>query len=134
MVFQGDIDLPFDIPAGNYYLLVEYGGSSNQAEFTLANNTAVMGPGFNITRAPRLVISNFSGLSPNYPYHPTDGVYLTYTLGNIGLADLNPSTPFETQVFLLAVANGTPPGSTTGTIINSYPPVSNSLFLPAGER
>ncbi len=130
VVFQGDIDLPFNVPAGNYYLLVEYGGSSSQSEFTLANNTAVVGPGFNITRAPRLVITNFSGLASNYPYHPQDGVYLTFNLGNIGLADVTPSMPFEVQVSLMAVAAGTFPSTNNGTVIKAYTPVNLSVFLP----
>jgi alpha-tubulin suppressor-like RCC1 family protein len=129
VVFQGDIDLPFDIPAGNYYLLIEYGGSSAQPEFTLANATATLGPGYLITRAPRLVLNNFSGLAPNYPYHPQDGVYLTYNLGNIGLADVDPSTPFQVQVSLMAVAAGSTT-FTNGTVVNAYPPVTYSVFLP----
>ena len=130
VVFQGDINLPFNIPTGNYYLLVEYGGGSGQAEFTLANNTVVVGPGFNITRAARLVLTSFSPLASNYPYHPTDGVFIAYTLANIGLADVEPTTTFETQATLLAVPVGSDFSTVTGTPIKVFDPVSFNVFLP----
>ena len=92
----------------------------------------MVGPGFNVTRAARIVISSFSGLASNYPYHPEDPVFIQYTIGNTGLADVTPSEPFNVQVNLRAVSAGAT-DFTSSTLVKSFTPVSNSLFLPAAS-
>ena len=190
VVFDGQINLPFDIPSGNYYLLVRYGGASNQStqtsgtllvgqtyqisnyvagddftnvggsntvgatfvatgttptawangstlvragaqtEFTLANNTQVLGPGYVIQRAPDLRIGDiFQVLSPGYPYHPEDSVFIKYVITNTGLGTVLPTQPFQVQVDLMAVAAGVT-DLTTATLVKSFTPVTYSLFLP----
>mgnify|MGYP003345371468 CR=1 FL=1 len=58
----------FDIPSGDYYLLVRYAGSAGQAEFTYANNTQTLGPGYVIKRAPDRVVAGVDvGLAIKHP-------------------------------------------------------------------
>ncbi len=133
-VFDGEINLPFDIPSGDYFLLIRYAGqadtaSAANAEFTLANNTRVLGPGYVIQRAPDLIIQNFQGLSANNPYHPEDPVFVQYTIANTGLGTVLPSQPFKVQLALMAIAT-TATDLTQGTVIKTYTPVAHSLFLP----
>ncbi len=190
VVFDGEINLPFDLPADNYYLLIAFNGAAqstqttgplitgqsyqimnyvagdnfanvgaaanatgtvfvatgttptvwthastlmlvaNQTEFTLANNTFKSPtPGYTIVRAPNLVVTNFQGLSPNYPYHPEDSVYVKYTIGNTGLGSVLPTQPFQVKVDLMALgAGGTDPS--LGVVVKSYAPITESVFLP----
>ena len=190
VVFDGEINLPFDIPADNYYLLIAFNGSAqstqtagplitgqgyqimnyvagddftnvgaaanatgtvfvatgttpavwthastlmlvaNQTEFTLANNTFKSPtPGYTIVRAPNLVVTNFQSLSPNYPYHPEDPVYVTYTIGNTGLGSVLPTQPFQVRVDLLALGVGATDPS-LATLVKSFAPITESVFLP----
>ena len=128
-VFDGEINLPFDIPGGDYFLLVRYAGSAGQTEFTYANNTQILGPGYVIQRAPDLVINSFSGLASNNPYHPEDSVFVRYTIGNTSLGTVLTTQPFKVTIELMALGtSGT--DLTTGTVIKSYNPATYSLFLP----
>ncbi|MEI6862003.1 MAG: hypothetical protein WCL04_07100 [Verrucomicrobiota bacterium] len=128
-VFDGEINLPFDIPSGNYFLLLRLAGATGQTEFTLANNTRVLGPGYIIQRAPDLVITNFQSLSANQPYHPEDSVFVNYTIANTGLGTVQPSQPFKVQVALMGIATSAT-DLTQGIVVKTYPPVTHSLFLP----
>ena len=128
-VFDGEINLPFDIPSGDYFLLLRLAGATGQTEFTLANNTQVLGPGYVIQRAPDLVITNFQGLSPNNPHHPEDSMFVDYTITNTGLGTVQPSQPFKMQIALMGIAVAATDLS-QGIVVKTYPVVTHSLFLP----
>ncbi len=132
-IFDGEINLPFDIPSGDYYLLIRYAGTANtaaaaDAEFTLANNTAIAGP-YRIKRAPDLQIDNFSGLSSTAPYHPEDSLVISYDITNPGLGTVQPAQPFKVQVDLMGLAlDGT--DLSAGKVVKSYSAVTHRVFLP----
>ena len=110
-------------------MLLRLAGATGQTEFTLANNTRVLGPGYIIQRAPDLVITNFQSLSANQPYHPEDSVFVNYTIANTGLGTVQPSQPFKVQVALMGIATSAT-DLTQGIVVKTYPPVTHSLFLP----
>ena len=129
VAFDGELDLPFNIPNGNYFLLLAYSNPGTQGEFTLANNTAVLGPGYVITSAPDLSIDTFQTLSPDFPYHPEDGVFVTYDIINTGLGSVLPSQPFDVELELMAISpTATDPNS--AVVIATYPALTESVFLP----
>jgi hypothetical protein len=129
VAFDGELDLPFNLPNGNYFLLIAYSNPGTQGEFTLANNSAVLGPGYVITSAPDLSIDNFQTLSPDFPYHPEDGVFVTYDIINTGLGSVLPSQPFDVELQLMAISpTSTSPNS--AVTITTFPALAESLFLP----
>ena len=68
-------------------------------------------------------------LEENYPYHPEDAVYITYTIGNLGLGPVRPDQPFKVNVSLYALGQG---GTdlAAGVLIRSYGDREFRLFLP----
>ncbi len=138
ITFDVEVNLSFDIPDGTYYILARvrgYGeGSASAGEFTLANNTWVLGNAgagnaYTIRRAPDLRLSGFSALEEDYPYHPEDAVYISYTIRNLGLGPVLPEQPFKVNVSLYALPVGNS-DVTGGTLIRSYEDREFSLFLP----
>lgn len=138
ITFDVEVNLSFDIPDDTYYILTRvrgYGeGSASAGEFTLANNTKVLGNAgagnaYTIRRAPDLRLSGFSALEEDYPYHPEDAVYISYTIRNLGLGPVHPEQPFKVNVSLYALPVGNT-DVTTGTLIRSFEDREFSLFLP----
>lgn len=139
ITFDVEVNLSFDIPDGNYYLLARVRGfgakDDDGGEFTVANNSVILGGGgsndrYTIRRAPDLVAQQRKGLEANYPYHPEDPVYIEYQLSNTGLGDVTPEKPFSVNISLM----GKPKDEsdlTAGFIVRSYPNRDFSSFLPA---
>ncbi|MEO0796451.1 MAG: hypothetical protein AAFX93_14875 [Verrucomicrobiota bacterium] len=124
IIFQGDIHLPFSTPAGNYFILLRHEGSFAIGDFTLANNSATVGPGFIIVRAPNLVIENTVGFFNDYPYRPTMRSYVKYDITNTGLGTVTESQEFNVQLQLYALIVD------LEVLIRTYDDVPQRLFLP----
>ena len=135
VVFDAELNLPFDIPTDDYYLMVRCTTGqleSANPEFTLANNTWVSSTnGFRIKRLPDLQVANQQGLSSAYPYHPEDPLYIKYDIVNKGLGDVLVSQLFQVQVRLRAYKLGSPLDIGNDVIVKTYPPIYQSQFLPA---
>ncbi len=129
LTLNAEINLPFNIPSGNYYLFVRVIGASGVEEFTLANNTYSAGNGYIIKRAPNLVVDDYVGLAAQFPYHPEDSVYISYTLKNTGLGSVLASQPFKVRLTLMA-RTIEETDITKGKAIKDYPDNSYTLFLP----
>ncbi|MCX6939033.1 MAG: hypothetical protein NTU80_14295 [Verrucomicrobia bacterium] len=129
LTLNADINLPFNIPSGNYYLFVRVMGASGVEEFTLANNTYSAGNGYIIKRAPNLVVDDYIGLAAQFPYHPEDSVYISYALKNTGLGSVLPSQSFKVRLTLMA-RTLEQMDITKGIVIKDYPDNSYALFLP----
>ncbi|MFA6288688.1 MAG: hypothetical protein WC661_14995 [Opitutaceae bacterium] len=140
VIFDAEINLPLDIPTGDYYLIVKVAGptpntvSDPTSEFTLANNTVIVGPGYHIERAPNLVLDSSAGdtaLSAVYPYHPEDSVYIHYTIGNTGLGSVLPTDKFKVRIELMAVAKTATSIDLLGnTVVKTYADQEYSAYLP----
>ena len=135
VVFDAELNLPFDIPTDNYYLMVRCSTGQLESvnpEFTLANNTWVSSTnGFFVERLPDLQIANQHDLSSTYPYHPEDPVDISYDVVNKGLADMLATQPFQIQVRLRAHGVAAGRNLLADKIIKTYPPITESQFLPA---
>jgi hypothetical protein len=137
VTFTTEVNLPFDLPSGVYFLLVRVRAFDDEkGEFTLANNSVILGQAgegraYTIRRAPDLRIRNLIGLSSKYPYHPEDAVYVSYSIVNLGLGDLLPTNRFKVQFSMYAVLRG---GEiTAGRVVRTYADREFSLFLPAAS-
>lgn len=130
LVFQADINLPFNTPEGNYFVLLRFDSSFDVGEFTLANNSRVVGPNFIIVRAPNLVIENTQSFSSNYPWRPEQSSYLRYDIANTGLGDVTTNQPFNVQVALHGKLRTTDEFDYVQDLIKTYSPVPHQLFLP----
>lgn len=138
VVFDVEVNLPFTLPDGTYFLMARVRDHGGATEFTYANNTAVLGEtgagnAFVIVRAPNIVVGNFSGLSASYPYHPEDAVYVTYDLANMGLGDLRPEQKFKVRLSLHALKDRAETDLTKSVLIRNYPDREFSLFLPTAR-
>ncbi|MGE9296518.1 MAG: hypothetical protein ACQKBV_09555, partial [Puniceicoccales bacterium] len=129
IVMSGEINLPFDTPAGNYNIIVRFIPPPQVQEFSLVNNTVVVGPGFVIVRAPDLVARNISTPSSTYPFHPEDTVNLEYTITNRGLGTVTPDQPFDVSVTLMAYFRSFDQ-LTTPEVIKQYDSFDIRAFLP----
>ncbi|MGE9296819.1 MAG: hypothetical protein ACQKBV_11070, partial [Puniceicoccales bacterium] len=129
ILFESDINLPFNTPAGNYFVLVRFDSSFLADEFTFSNNSETVGPGFVIVRAPNLVIQSQQTFSPSYPYRPEMSSYIRYAVANTGLGTITQNQPFDIQLQLMAVERGAQ-DLEDRVLIRSYNSLPQSLFLP----
>ncbi len=139
VIFDAEVNLPFDISTGDYYLIVRVVGSTPNtavdatSEFTLANNSVIVGPGYHIQRAPNLVLASSaadSALSSYYPYHPEDPVYIHYTIGNTGLGSVLPTDKFKVRVDLMAAAKAAGIDLIGDKVVKTYTTQEYSTYLP----
>jgi len=129
VIFEADLNLPFNTPAGNYFILVRFNGSFESGEFSFANNSVTAGPGFVIVRAPNLVIQSKRTFSPTYPYRPEYASYIRYDIANTGLGTITESQDFDIRLDLRAVPRLNPVLDAS-IPIRSYNEIPQSLFLP----
>ncbi len=154
MVFGAMIDLPDNIPAGNYFLLmrvestVTSPGTTPVTEFTLTNNSWASGSGSSgnvtIVRAPDLQVGTISrnfSLFRNY-YCPGERIPLTFDIENVGLGTVTPLQPFKVKITLHYVdtdVNGNVtwsaamPNELDTFTISAYLPEASADF-PTGSR
>jgi len=129
VIFEADLNLPFNTPAGDYFLLVRFNPSFGSGEFTFANNAASAGPGFEIVRAPDLVIEQKRTFSDTYPYRPEFGSYILYDVANTGLGTVSPDQEFNLRLDLRGVRRNVPDLGES-FLVKSYSEIPYSLFLP----
>jgi len=129
VVFQADINLPFNTPEGNYFILLRFDSAFGVGEFTLANNSRTVGPNFVIVRAPNLVIRNIQSFSPSYPWRPEQSSFIRYNIANTGLGDVTTDQNFDVIVSLHGKL-ASQDFDASAQLIKAYDPVPNSLFLP----
>lgn len=128
IVLSAEINLPFDTPAGNYNIFVRFLPPPVIEEFSYANNTSLIGPGFIIIRAPDLTAGFLDRPSGTYPFHPEDTVPLKYFIRNRGLGTITLDDTFDVQVSLFALERVF--GETEPVLIKTYDAFELSVFLP----
>jgi alpha-tubulin suppressor-like RCC1 family protein len=142
LVFSGSIDLPLDLPAQKYFLVLRLNSlDPNFEEFEalgtelLANNVfAGNEQNIEILHLPRLDTEMAGeGVITEKAYYPKESIRLNWNLLNIGLGDIggDGATGFDQTIQLWAF----PPGTTEFSIDNSelatvMEVVTEQAFLP----
>lgn len=103
LVFSGDLELPLNIPEGNYYLIARVDPFEKVDEFDLGNNTWISGENsISIRRLPHLVSNDFT-FDPGKTYFPYAPVEVDWELRNRGLGDVTGATAYQQEIWLMAI-------------------------------
>ncbi|MFP4259667.1 MAG: CARDB domain-containing protein [Opitutales bacterium] len=103
IVFSGDLDLPVNLPASDYYLLVEVKSldpSFQEYEDLLSNNVFVSNDfDVEIVALPRLD-TELVGFDQDKIYYPKESLLLDWNLLNIGLGDVPAGSDYTQRIEL----------------------------------